>query len=471
MKKLFFTLSASLACVVSMSQDFNRTYSQPREMEIGAGLINSLWECRLRGDEICIPAANYNFANDYVHLVAFDSVSYTIDSWQYMKDGVIVTGEGAPLDIIIRGWHKQGDIRMRQQTGIGALNGYYNGIELSTLNVHGTILKNMKFKYVAYADAIQGHDAADGIDTYILTGNTLTLPCHMKADLRQLIDKAREIRFDIRRMHDPKNFCLAELINFCDFSRKTIRIVGGPIYNEYLGKNVKLIYEDNFEPAPKPEPKPFMAEGEDFFVAEGFWADSITYTRKLSVNADSTKNMSSMILPFDIDAETLEAMDATPYTVSSVTATSTKTRKLTGTIPANTPFVIKRLGNPKNTDFTLTVRDVYVPATPDNLQSGYLVGVYKLQEIPVGCKIVKNGMFSAVIENGVMSTAFRAFVTSEPDNFYSSAPSRAATGINEPDIESEEETGCSMFDLNGQELTSPVHGQLYIMGMKKCIMK
>ena len=560
---MFFTLSAFCISAIGWAQSFNATYSQQSEIELPAGLINSIWECRLRGNEITINHPNYNFANDYIHLQMFDSITYTLDSWKYREGNIWIDGEGAPLDIIIKGWHRKGDIRMRQEAGIGSLNGYYNGIELRTWNHPATTIKNMKIKLVKYADAIQGHNAADKVDTYVLTGNTLMLPCKMKSDLRNLIKNTTDIRLDIRRMHDPKNFCLAELIDYFDTTRRTIRIVGGPIYNGYVGSFIKLIYEDDYETAiqepeqepteeptpeepaedpepedpavdpepqpeepvnpgngggssndepavePEPEPQPeepgeqpeqpepeqpeveepevepepeqpevepepelpFMYDGADFFfVEEGFYADSITYTRVLSYNADTTKNMSTMILPFDIEAEYLTELDATPYTISGITSTTTRTKKLTGTIPANTPFIVKRVTNPKNTILTITVKDVYVPATPSQLQSGYLVGVYQKQFVPVGCKVIQSATFTHVETEDIVITPFRAFVTMTPDEYYNNAPAlhMSETGIEE--IE-EEISNEDLYNLLGAKTTAPVRGQIYMRNGKKYMIR
>lgn len=468
MKRLLLIMAALGTITIGLGQDFNQIYTSPSEKTIGIRNFTSRWGCRVSGETLTISAGNYNFANDYIHLLPYDSLSYSVTSWEYEENGVRKTGEGAPLNISIKGWSKKGEIKLGNEMAIGELNGYYNGIEFKTWPVKNTTIRGLQLTFVNYGASIEGHDAADGIDTYILTGNTHNLPNKMIKDLKQLINSTDEIRLDIRRMHNPKSLNLADMINYCDRTRRTIHIVGWHIYNEYLGKYTSIVYEDDFEPAVAvvEEPK-FMEDGVEFHNDEAFIADSVEYTRVLSVNADSTKCMSTIILPFNVEAAYLTSIDAIPYTVTSVTETTIKTRKIYGTIEANTPFVIKRTGDPKNTILSIKVYDVEIPETPEDLQNGYLVGTYTLCNVPVDCKVVQEAVFKYVVEEyPIELKPFRAYVLPSLDfnNSMNKAPS-AISGIEE------EEPINEFFDLLGQKATNPVKGRIYINNGKKILIR
>lgn len=463
---LLITAAIALMCFNGNAQDYTRQYNKPVEIELHPHNFSSIWEAICCENTLTVTRCNYNFANDYCHLEMFDSISYTYDSWRYKENGRWIQGDGkAPLIVTVKGWSYKGNFTLEDQGGMGALNGYYNGVEFSTTNASNTTVEGLTLKMVRYEDAIQGHDAADGIDTYILTGDALCLPCAMKQDLRQLIGMRKEIRLDIRRMHHPDALPLFELVDFCSTTRRTIHIVGHNLYNRWIGSYATLIMEEDFEPAPK-SIEMDLGQQENFAVSTPFHAEKITFTRELAVNADSTKNVNSMILPFEVTSDQLAEIDIIPYTVTAVTNTSTKTQKITGTIPANTPFIIKRTGNPKNTSFCLTVYDVDVPATPDNLQSGFLMGVYQFQTVPEGCKVLQGAAFHKVVGDQVTIAAFRAYVLTTDE---AGQARTLSTSLFDLDFDEEEE--AETYDLLGQRVSNTVRGQLYVRNGKKYIVR
>ena len=204
---------------------------------------------------------------------------------------------------------------------------------------------------------------------------------------------------------------------------------------------------------------------------------------KASLTRQFVAGYSSLILPFDVTVTDLTAIGITPYVLGNISESSVSFSEATGTISANTPFIVNiaeaglyLIPSASTPNIVTTLSDYYTVGTG----TAKFVGSY-VQKVPDGnyastlnFGLKADGSEFVRMGDATKTSYYRAFLALPSSGEVNARESIAvnfdddATGIEE--IVNSKLSNGKYYNLSGQRVANPTKG-LYIINGKKVLVK
>ncbi len=286
----------------------------------------------------------------------------------------------------------------------------------------------------------------------------------------------------------PSSFATIELYKLNMLSTETPTkediFAGLPNVNSIIFANTDYVYF----PTMNDKVMTYFANKGYYQYKDGTAPGSVSYIvdhgdngNTASLTRQFVAGYSSLILPFDVTVTDLTAIGITPYVLGNISESSVSFTEATGTISANTPFIVNvaeaglyLIPSASTPNIVTTLNDYYTAGAG----TAKFVGSY-VQKVPDGdyastlnFGLKADGTAFARMGDATKTSYYRAFLALPASS--SSRQSIAvnfdddATGIEE--IVNSKLSNGKYYNLSGQRVANPTKG-LYIINGKKVLVK